>query len=64
MNQIGRNLPLQAATSEKTPRTAPYQARNTDFSEMLQDKQRSIKVSHHAQKAADGSRINTSRNRL
>ena len=50
MNQIGRNLPLQAATSEKTPRTAPYQARNTDFSEMLQDKQRSIKVSHHAQK--------------
>ncbi|MFN6672156.1 flagellar protein [Enterococcus gallinarum] len=50
MNQIGRNLPLQAATSEKTSRTAPYQARNTDFSEMLQDKQRSIKVSHHAQK--------------
>ncbi|WP_291291751.1 flagellar protein [Enterococcus sp.] len=50
MNPIGRDLPLQAATSGKTLSSTQYQAKNADFSEMLQDKQKSIKVSHHAQK--------------
>jgi flagellar operon protein len=50
MNPIGRDLPIQAATSGKTLSSTQYQAKNTDFSEMLQDKQKSIKVSHHAQK--------------
>jgi flagellar operon protein len=49
MTTIGHDLSVQSRSSEKSALTK-QQTKSTTFSEMLQDKQKSIKVSHHAQK--------------